>query len=206
MLPVALVLAYAPLMAWAQPVAEPASAPLVSSTPGVLRDEMNAPFLWNLPGSANDPVLSADAPGVLTMTMPQAAVGYPHSYQWGAATRTVVIDTNAAPILVARVSRVSDGGYAHLDIELRDYAGAVVKGVRSPTLQGAGFSTVNLREQFGGGLLRLTIRLIVGGANSGAWVDYDYLRAMSVADFTNLQNAPRKKSGMPPVTKRKRRK
>ncbi|MBC8142889.1 MAG: hypothetical protein H7Y38_15800 [Armatimonadetes bacterium] len=189
----------------AQPVTNPVPG-ASASAPGVFRDEMDSPFLWGLPGSANDPFLSSDVPGVLTMTMPQVAAGYPHSYQWGAATRTVVINTDAAPLLIARVSQVSDGAYAHLDVEMRDYAGVVVKSARSSTVQGAGFVSVNLREQFGTGLLRVTIRLIVGGANSGAWVDYDYLRAVSIADFTTLQNAPVKKSVTPPVAKRKRRK
>lgn len=168
----------------------PVSVASPNPAPGLFRDEMDSPFLWSLPGSANDPFITADAPGVLTMTMPQVPVGFPYSYQWGAATRTVVINTETAPILVARVSRVSDGGYAHLDIEMRDYSGAVVKGIRSPALQGAGLSAVNLQDEFGKGLLRLTIRLIVGGANSGAWVDYDYLRAVSVADFATLQKVP----------------
>lgn len=85
-------------------------------------DEMDNPLAaWTLTGSQNDPVPGVESPGVLTLTMPQVPVGYPHSYQWRAVTRTIAINTEQTPLLVARVSRLSDGGHTHLDVEVRDY-------------------------------------------------------------------------------------
>lgn len=180
MLPlVALVWAFAPPVASAPPF-----------VPGRFRDEMNTPLLWTF-ANGTEPVIAPDTPGFLSLTLPQAAVGYSFSYQWGTVTRMVVIDTTATPLLVARVARISDGGYAHTEVEMRDYSGAVIKVVRSNSLQSAGFATVNLQKEFGTGLLRLYVRLVVGGANSGAWVQYDYLRATTVAEFATAQNAPR---------------
>lgn len=162
-------------------------------------DEMDNPLAaWTLTGSQNDPVPGVESPGVLTLTMPQVPVGYPHSYQWGAVTRTIAINTEQTPLLVARVSRLSDGGYAHLDIEVRDYEGKVVKGARSNMLQGRGLATINLKDEFGTGLLRLTVHLIVGGPNSGAFCDYDFLRAMRLEQYTTLQNTINKPV---PITK-----
>lgn len=156
--------------------------------PYAWHDEMDTPSLWAPLGSQNDPVPSTEVPGILTLTMPQVPIGYPHNYQWGAVTRTVAIDTEKTPWLVAGVPRLSDGGYAHLDIEMRDYEGKVIKGARSNRLQGRGLASVNLKSEFGAGLLRLTVRLIVGGPNSGAFCDYDFVRAVRPEQLTTLQN------------------
>ena len=177
--------------AFLQPVTDPAPVTTATSpAPGLFHDEMDKTSLWSLSDAPHDPFVSADAPGVLTLIMPQVAQGFTQSYQWGEVSRTVVINTDALPVLVARVSRLSDGGYAHIIVEIRDSAGEIIKSSTSTALHGAGYTTVNLQNEFGTGLLRLKIRLIVGGANSGAWCDYDYLRAMTINDFTALQNAP----------------
>ena len=78
----------------------------------------------------------------------------------GRGDAQIVMDTETAPLLVARVSRLSDGGYAHLDIEMRDYDGKTVKTIRSNTVRGAGFTVANLHDAFDTGLLRLTVWLI----------------------------------------------
>lgn len=118
----------------------------------------------------------------------------------GRGDAQIVMDTETAPLLVARVSRLSDGGYAHLDIEMRDYDGKTVKTIRSNTVRGAGFTVANLHDAFDTGLLRLTVWLIIGGQNAGAWCDYDYVRTMLPEVFTTLQNA-----GAKPKSKTRRR-
>lgn len=153
-------------------------------------DEMNDPALWKPLGAENPPDIYASSPGLLTLRLPHVPQGYAYTYQWSGVTRSISADLGHFPVLMARVSSLEKGSYAHLDIEERDAAGRVAHTWRSPTLTHAGLTAIDLGKEIGPEVRRLTLRLIVGGALPGAKCDYSWVRFVRREDVAYLQECP----------------
>jgi hypothetical protein len=93
-------------------------------------------------------------------------------------------------VLMARVSSLQEGTYAHLDIEERDFNGRPVHSWRSPTLVHPGITAIDLGKEIGPTVRRLTLRLIVGGKLAGAKCDYSWVRFVRRGDVARLQEVP----------------
>ena len=164
----------------------PLRAPLVVGW----HDEMNAPGLWKPLGAENQADCYATRTGAVTLRLPHVPDGYPYPYQWSGVTRTVSADLAHYPVLIARVSSMEPGSYAHLDIEERDFAGRTTHSYRSPTLTAPGLTLVDLGREIGPSVRRLTLRLIVGGKLAGAKCEYDWVRFVRREDVGYLKEVP----------------
>jgi hypothetical protein len=153
-------------------------------------DEMNDPALWKPLGAENPPDVYASSPGLLTLRLPHVPQGYAYAYQWSGVARSISADLAHYPVLMARVSSLQKGSYAHLQIEERDAAGRVVHSWRSPTLTQAGLTAIDLGKEIGPEVRRLTLRLIVGGTLAGAQCDYNWVRFARREDMAYLQESP----------------
>lgn len=123
----------------------------------------------------------------MTLRLPQVPQGYPYSCQWGGVTRQASVDLGRYPVMVACVSRVGDGSYAHLELAEHDFAGKSVRTLRTPTLQGKGLSIMDVGQAWGPQMRRINLRLIVGGALSGASCEYAWVRFVRREDVPKLQ-------------------
>lgn len=153
-------------------------------------DEMNRLGAWKPLAMENQPDIYASRPGVLTLRLPHVPQGFPYAYQWSGVTRSLSADLAHYPVLIAHVSRLSAGSYAHLDIEERDLAGRVVHTWRSPTLTHPGLTVFDIGKEMGPNVWRLTLRLIVGGKLEGAECDYNWVRFVRREDVAYLQEVP----------------
>ncbi len=153
-------------------------------------DEMNDPGNWRPLGSENPPDVYASRPGLLTLRLPHVPEGYSYAYQWSGVTRSISADLARYPVLIARVSSVEPGSYAHLDVEECDVSGHVTRSWRSPTLTQAGLTLIDLGRAIGPEVRRLTLRLIVGGALAGAKCEYNWVRFVGRRDLAYLQECP----------------
>ncbi len=173
-----------------KPARVPARRPFVAGW----RDEMNEPLAWR-PVSPPDRLrveMAAKEPGAVSLTLPRVPDGWPYSYQWGAAEREAAVDLARFPVLVARVTRVSENGYAHLEVGT---GAAAEKPVRSETQTAPGLIVTDVARALSGGAAfagrqRLALRLIAGGANAGASCDYAYVRFVSREDAARLRENP----------------
>ena len=150
-------------------------------------DEMNDLSTWQSLGGINGPDIFAARAGAMTLRLPQVPQGYPYTYQWGGVTRQASVDLGRYPVLVACVSRVGDGSYAHLELEERDFSGKSVRTLRAPTLQGKGLSVMDVGQAWGPQTRRINLRLIVGGALSGTSCEYAWVRFVRREDVAKLQ-------------------
>lgn len=150
-------------------------------------DEMNDLSAWQPLGGVNEPDVFAARFGAMTLRLPHVAEGFPYTYQWGGVTRRASVDLSRYPVLVACVSRVQDGSYAHLDMEERDFAGRPIRSLRTPTLQGRGLSILDVGQAWGPQTRRIHLRLIVGGSPSGASCEYAWVRFVRREDVPKLQ-------------------
>jgi hypothetical protein len=153
-------------------------------------DEMNDLSAWKPLEGINEPDVFAARSGAMTLRMPHVPAGFPYSYQWGGVTRRASVDLGAYPVLVAYVSRLQQGSYAHLDLEERDYAGKPVRTLRTPMLQGKqdkGLIILDVGKEWGKETRRVHLRLIVGGPLSGAACEYAWVRFVRREDVPKLQ-------------------
>ena len=150
-------------------------------------DEMNDFSAWQPLGGENEPDVFATRLGAMTLRLPHVSEGFPHTYQWGGVTRRAGVDLSRYPVLVAYVSRVQDGSYAHLDLEERNHAGRPVRSLRTPVLQGRGLSILDVGQAWGTQTRRIHLRLIVGGPLSGASCEYAWVRFVRREDVPELQ-------------------
>ncbi len=151
-------------------------------------DEMNDSGLWHPLSMENQPDVYAARKGSLTLRLPHVLDGFPYQFQWSGVTRTVSADLARYPVLMARVSSLEAGSYAHLDIEERDISGKAVRSWRSATLTRPGITLVDMGKAAGADTRRLTIRLIIGGKLAGAKGEYDWIRFVNRADSAFLQS------------------
>ena len=151
------------------------------------RDEMNDLSTWQSLGGINGPDIFASRAGAMTLRMPQVPQGFPYTYQWGGVTRQASVDLGRYPVIVACVSRVGDGSYAHLDVAEHDFGGKPVRALRTPTLQGKGLSILDVGQAWGPQTRRVQLRLIVGGALTGASCEYAWVRFVRREDVAKLQ-------------------
>lgn len=150
-------------------------------------DEMNDPGLWHQLGMENPPDVYAARKGSVTLRLPHVPDGYPYQFQWSGVTRAVSADLGRYPILMARISSLEEGSYAHLDVEERDITGKAVRSWRSPTLTRPGITLVDMGKAAGADTRRLTLRLIIGGKLTGARGEYDWVRFVNRNDAAFLQ-------------------
>src|SRR5579871_854294 len=150
-------------------------------------DEMKDIRTWKPLGLENQPDIYASHSGVLTLRLPHVPEGFPYEFQWSGVTRSISADLAQYPVLVARVSSLDSGSYAHLDIEERDYFGRVAHTWRSPTLTHPGLTLIDLGKEIGPSVRRLTLRLIVGGKLEGAKCEYNWVRFVRREDVAYLQ-------------------
>jgi hypothetical protein len=154
------------------------------------QDELNNPSKWQPLGLENAADVFAERPGAVTLRLPHVPVGWPYTYQWSGITRTAVVDLGRYPVLVACVTKVQRNSYAHLDVEERDYFGKPVRIERTSTLVEPGLSVLDCGDIWGRDVRRLTLRLIVGGANEGASCEYAYVRFVRREDLPYLHRHP----------------
>lgn len=153
-------------------------------------DEMNATEQWKPIPAEFHPDVYAEHPGALTLRLPHVPEGYPYDYQWNAVSRSISADLAHYPILVADVSHLDPGSYAHLDVEERDFSGHVVHSWRSSTLTQPGLTSIDMGKALDASVRRLTVRLIVGGKLEGAKCEYRWVRFVRREDFAYLQEVP----------------
>lgn len=153
-------------------------------------DEMNRLGTWKPLAMENQPDIYAARPGLLTLRLPHVPSGFPYAYQWSGVTRSLSADLAHYPVLVAHVSRLDTGSYAHLEAEERDIAGHAVHIWRSPTLTRPGLTILDLGKEMGPSVWRLTLRLIVGGKLEGAECNYNWVRFVRREDVAYLQEVP----------------
>jgi hypothetical protein len=153
-------------------------------------DEMNDPGLWRPLGLENQPDIYASRPGAVTLRLPHVPEGFPYAFQWSGVTRSISADLAHYPVLVARVSSLEPGTYAHLDIEERGFTGRVAHTWRSSTLTKPGLALIDLGKEIGPFVQRLTLRLIVGGKLTGAKCEYNWVRFARREDVGYLQEVP----------------
>ena len=153
-------------------------------------DEMNDPGLWKPLGLENPPDIYASRWGILTLRLPHVPGGYPYQYQWSGVERSISADLARFPVLIAHVSSLDEGSYAHLDIQERDFAGHITHSWRSPTLTHPGLTMIDLGKVIGPSVRRLTLRLVVGGKLAGAKCEYNWVRFVRREDVAYLQEVP----------------
>ncbi|MBS1722151.1 MAG: hypothetical protein JSS66_03985 [Armatimonadetes bacterium] len=152
-------------------------------------DEMNNTFIWKPIAMENQPEVYSEQRGLLSMRLPHVPDGWPYAYQWSGVTRDIIVDLDRYPVLVARVSQLQQGSYAHLDIAELDIHGKESWTTRSTTLQTPGLSVADVGKERHG-VRRLRLRLIVGGPNEGCSCSYSYVRFVSEEDQARLQKEP----------------
>ena len=157
-------------------------------------DEMNDPGTWKPLALENQPDIYASRPGLLTLRLPHVPEGFPYQFQWSGVTRSISADLGRFPVLMAHVSSLDEGSYAHLDIEERGFSGNVVHVWRSPTLTRPGLTLIDLGKELGPNVRRLTLRLIVGGKLEGAKCEYNWVRFVRREDMAYLQEVPNMQS------------
>ena len=150
-------------------------------------DEMNEPGRWQPAGAGIEPDVFSARRGRVTLRLPHVPEGFPHAYQWGGVTRRADVDLGRYPVLVAYVSGVREGSYAHLDLEERDYGGRPVRALRTPTLRGPGLTVLDVGREWGPETRRMHLRLIVGGPLSGASCEYSWVRFVRREDVPRLE-------------------
>ena len=182
-------LTVAPALGQTRVGAQKAAPPPVPLVVG-WHDEMNDPGLWHPLEVENQPDAYAAHKGALCLRLPHVPDGFPYAYQWSGVTRTVSADLGRYPVLMARVASLDTGSYAHLEVEERDASGKPTRAWRSPTLTRPGLTLLDLGKELDGSVRRLTVRLIVGGALTGAKCEYDWLRFVKRTDVAYLQEVP----------------
>lgn len=150
-------------------------------------DEMNDITAWQPLPAENEPDVLTVHTGAMTLRLPHVPDGHPYPYQWGGVTRRATVELKQSPVLVAYVSAVKDGSYAHLDMEERDFAGKPVRTLRTPTLQGKGLIVLDVGQSWGTETRRIHLRAIVGGALTGAECEYAWVRFVRREDVAKLQ-------------------
>jgi hypothetical protein len=164
-------------------------------------DELNHPDRWSPLSIDNKAKVEASKKGRLTLSLGQRPADWPYTYQWSGVQQKLHVDLARFPVVAARLNQVT--GYAHLDIDVLDAAGKVVKGFRSTTLDGPGVVWTDLSKSLDPAIYTLNLRLIVGGDNSGCSVAYDWVRFVSVTDgpfllehpdYQNVRLAPRQRA------------
>jgi len=153
-------------------------------------DEFNDLGGWKPIGLENAADVYAARPGAMTLRLPHVPEGFPWSFQWSGVTATASVDLGRYPIVVARISRVQKGSYAHLDLEERDYSGHPVRTLRSSTVVEPGLSVLDLGKEWGSYTRRIVLRLIVGGALTGAQCEYAWVRFVRREDLPILMAHP----------------
>lgn len=153
-------------------------------------DELNSIREWQPIGLENAADVFAARPGAMTLRLPRVPDGFPYTYQWSGVTRTVVVDLDRYPVIVARLTSIGKGSYAHLDIEERDFSGKAVRILRSNTLKEPGLSIADVGRSWGGYTRRIVLRLIVGGELSGASCEYAWVRFIRREDLPRLKEIP----------------
>ncbi|HTE20022.1 MAG TPA: hypothetical protein VK689_16785 [Armatimonadota bacterium] len=151
------------------------------------RDEMGEPRKWGPIGAGIAPEVFVARAGIVGLRLPQAPDGFPYPYQWGGVTRRVNVDLGRYPMLVAYVSRVQDGSYAHLDVEERARDGRPIRTLRTPTLHAPGLIVLDVGREWGPQTRRMHLRLIAGGPLSGASCEYDWVGFVRREDIPRLQ-------------------
>ena len=151
---------------------------------------MNDRALWKPLGTENPPDIYASRPGLLTLRLPHVPDGYRYTYQWSGVARSISADLATYPVLIARVSSIDEGSYAHLLIDERDVSGHMVRSWRSPTLTRPGLTFIDLGKEIAPDVRRLTLQLVVGGKLSGAKCEYDWMRFVRRKDVAYLQEVP----------------
>ncbi|MBX3097423.1 MAG: hypothetical protein KF812_11220 [Fimbriimonadaceae bacterium] len=171
----------------------PASGPPAQPTHSVVavgwNDEMNVPRLWRTLDVENKPVVTIPIPGSVRLTMRQVPAGWPYEYQWSGVTREATIDVGKSPFLAAHVTELL-GGYAHMDVDVLDAQGRVIKSIRSSTIQSGGVTWVDLSQHLTPATYRLRMRLIVGGSNQGCYATYSWVRFTNNAGGQVLLKSP----------------
>lgn len=143
---------------------------------------------WKTVGVGREPQVSSTGKGGATLELSAAPVGFPYTYQYGGASRTLSVNLQRYPVLVAYVNRIHEGSYAHLDVEARDAQGQQLQGRSTPTLRQPGLTYLDLGELWGAQPRVIETRLIVGGSLSGASCDYVWLRFVSREELARLQS------------------
>jgi len=151
-------------------------------------DELSSVSGWGPLSLENKAHVFHSDEGEMLLSLNHVPGGWPYQYQWSGVTRDVQADLGRWPVLMARCTGVL--GYAHMDIEVLDRAGKVVKGFRSSTITSAGVSEVDLRASLDPAVYTLRLRLIVGGPNEGCSATYDWVRFVSRPDAQALRAHP----------------
>jgi hypothetical protein len=160
----------------------------------------------------NKPLVTADAPGSMTLTLATVPTGWPYSFQWSGVTRNIVADIGRYPVLMAYVPEVGPGSYAHLEVEDQSintipgrtdvdafpHAAAVPRPAAPPakrvargtTITAPGLSVVDLGALWGPSARHMQIRLITGGKNEGASCTYSWVRFIRREDLPALKENP----------------
>jgi hypothetical protein len=173
-----------------RPSARYASAPQRTVLSVGWQDEMNDVATWK-PREGGMPAQAFSArSGAITLRLAHVPEGFPYHYQWGGVTRSATVDLGRYPILVARISTVRPGSYCHLDAEQLDYGGKPIKTLRTPTLEYAGLSFLDLGKQYGPHIRRLVLRINVGGKLEGAECEVSWVRFIRREDLPLLQEQP----------------
>lgn len=152
-------------------------------------DELNDVSTWQVLSVDNKPEVFAEHPGQLEMRLPHVPAGWPYQYQWSGVTRDAMVDLTKYPIMVARLTRVPAGSYAHTEIEELDVNGKQSWGIRGTTLYAPRLSTADVGKDHPG-VRRVRMRLIIGGSNNGALVAYTYVRFIARRDLHFLEAHP----------------
>ncbi len=145
---------------------------------------------WKPLGPPNQPDVFAGRDGVITLRLAHVPKGFPYAYQWGAVTRTAVVDLRRYPVLIARVPSIRDGSYAHLNVHEHDFQGRPVRSLRAPTLHRPGLCILDVGKPWGNQTRRIAVQLIVGGSLSGACCEYDWIRFVRREDLPFLEAHP----------------
>ena len=170
------------------PRAHAAAQRVVSIAAAGWQDDMRDAHRWSSVSASMPVELSAGTSG-LEMSLPHVPPGFPFAYQWSGITRKAVVDLGRFPVLMARVSRMRSGSYAHIEVYERAYDGTLFRSARGSTLRGPGITSLDLGDTWGRDARRVEIRLIVGGPLEGAACEYAWVRAVSHAAAKSVASA-----------------
>jgi hypothetical protein len=151
----------------------------ISKAPLPFADSMKSVTPWSVYNRDRTPEITATKAG-LKMVLGAVPSAWPYEYQWSGVKRTIRLDVARNGRIVADVSQVGKGSYAHLELAVLDASGKEVKILRSASLNEPGQISFDLTKSLDPALYTLSLRLIVGGANAGASATYRWLRSMPV--------------------------
>ncbi len=139
----------------------------------------------------NKAFVAVPTPDTLFLGLDSVPANWPYAYQWSGVQQDARVDIARNPIVSAYITQVQ--GYAHLDIDVLDAGGRVVRTERTTTLTSPGVSTYDLGKVLTAGVYAFHVRLIVGGANSGCCATYKWVRFTTPREAEFLSRHPEQK-------------